>query len=255
MSDEKKIDLEILKLQAAERKAKGEFYEAMGKVQKELKTVQKTKRGYNYNYAPIEECYEQLQPVLAKHGFTLLQPLTYDAEFKALSVTSILGFKNGIELTGAAPILPQDMSNPQKVGSYVTYMRRYSGISITGLRTAEEDDDGAANVTQPSAPPTSPSQGTKTRVKANFDPKMTTPQKKKVYAVLGNIFGQNKGAQTDCLFELMGDKVRSEEGGATLSKLTVGDASKLIEKLTKIEDEKPKDFAPPPPPVDDDIPF
>lgn len=45
---------------------------------------------------------------------------------------------------------PTTESNPQKLGSFISYMRRYALASLTGL-VADEDDDGNAASQQPPA--------------------------------------------------------------------------------------------------------
>lgn len=92
-----------------------------------------------YVYADLAGVLSVVRPALAKHGIALTQCLRMDNEILMLR-TEVRGY--GAALGSEMPIMAQ-LSNPQAVGSYLTYARRYSLCSLVGV-AADDDDDGEA---------------------------------------------------------------------------------------------------------------
>lgn len=113
------------------------IYKSIGKIQRSL-VIKKDKANpfYKSKYADINNILELLYPELEKEGLTLSQPLT-TVEGKPAIKTIITDGTDTIENTAIIP----DLQDAQKMGSVITYFRRYSLVSLLGLVT-EEDDDG-----------------------------------------------------------------------------------------------------------------
>jgi len=244
-------------------KMKAEMYDAFRKFQSELETVGKSKRAYNYDYAPIEVCFPYLLPLLNKHGFCLLQPLCYSTDASQTVLRTILGYKNGLEIKGEIVLEVKDPLNAQKVGSYITYMRRYSALGMTGLTAEDEDDDGEKTVSRqypPAAQPQGHNQG-------HQPPRPNTASQARSQGdliddyVIG--FGKFKGKRLKDVGpgELSGycTWLKGQKKMSQFTKEFVEIAEKYVSSLNMAPrvDGAPKieshDFADPPP--DDDIPF
>jgi hypothetical protein len=88
---------------------------------------------FKSKYTDINSLIEQLDPILEKHKLVLLQPIREDTV-----ISEIHDIENG-ERVMSSLSLP-DISDPQKIGSAITYYRRYTLVSLLALQS--EDDDG-----------------------------------------------------------------------------------------------------------------
>lgn len=112
-----------------------ELLTAIANVKKEVGKLSKTETNpfYKSKYFDINSLIHQLEPLLEKNGLLLLQPLL-DGK-----VVSILHHIETGESVKSEIKLPE-MNDPQKLGSAITYYRRYTLQSLLGLQA--EDDDG-----------------------------------------------------------------------------------------------------------------
>lgn len=102
-----------------------------------------------YDHATLDAITEALSPVLAKHGLAFSWETTQNEAGLvrvACVLTHVLGHSERVALQAAAD--QSGSKNPiQAIGSTVTYLERYTLLAITGLATAEQDDDGAGSST------------------------------------------------------------------------------------------------------------
>jgi hypothetical protein len=92
---------------------------------------------FKSKYFDINSLLEHVEPVLQKHGLLVLQPVSGD------SVTTIItDVETGSQITSSAPLTTK--GDPQKLGSEITYLRRYTLQSLLALQ-AEDDDANAAS--------------------------------------------------------------------------------------------------------------
>ena len=113
-------------------------------LQQEIGAISKDARNpfYKSKYFDINSLIKQLQPLLKENRLLLTQPLLGNTvETKITCIDSEQVAVSILEL-------PQ-ISDPQKLGSCITYYRRYTLASLLGLQ-AEDDDGNAAsgNVSQ-----------------------------------------------------------------------------------------------------------
>lgn len=115
------------------------LYVKLLEVQKEIGAISKDSENpyFKSNYFDINKLIEEVKPVLNKHGLILLQPLTHYEGKPGLS-TMIIDSVTG-ESIETNTVLPEN-SDPQKMGSAITYFRRYALQSLLFLQA--EDDDG-----------------------------------------------------------------------------------------------------------------
>lgn len=92
---------------------------------------------YESKYFDINAMLKQLAPELVKHGLVLTQPMRNG------EVCSILTDPETGEHVESCIPLPND-NNPQKMGSAVTYYRRYTLQSLLALQALDDDGNLAA---------------------------------------------------------------------------------------------------------------
>lgn len=96
-----------------------------------------TNPAFKSKYADLSEVVEAVVPALNKAGIGVMQFPSFNGDL--VGVTTILMHESGASVTGTLHLRPSK-SDPQGVGSAVTYGRRYSLLAMTGA--APEDDDG-----------------------------------------------------------------------------------------------------------------
>lgn len=101
---------------------------------------------FKSKYASLEEVIETVRAEAGKCGLTFTQLVDFDEH--QIFVTTILMHESGECLTSRTPVLTKDNSDPQKMGSGITYAKRYGLQSAFGL-PSEDDDGNAASVPTP----------------------------------------------------------------------------------------------------------
>lgn len=102
---------------------------------------------FRSKYVSLPRLLQAVRPVLAKHGLAVVQELTpprvnaYSDTGDSLTlVTKIVSSLHSETLTLASWPIPL-LQNPQHMGSYLTYARRYSLMTALGVM-GDPDDDG-----------------------------------------------------------------------------------------------------------------
>jgi hypothetical protein len=107
---------------------------------------------YKFSYAPLDVVLEALAPGLAAGNLALMQPFDGDVMY---TIVACEGSSMTVET-----VLPA-WSDPQDLGSLLTYIRRYQLKGLFCLADQEDDDGNAASgnkatVTRKSEPPPPP---------------------------------------------------------------------------------------------------
>ena len=115
---------------------------ALAEVKKEIGTMTKDLENpfYKSRYFDINQLLEHVEPLIAKNGLLLLQPIK-----KGWVVTEIHDIKSGEFVSSEIEI--GTITDPQKVGSAITFYRRYTLQSLLGIQA--EDDDANTTVKTP----------------------------------------------------------------------------------------------------------
>ena len=92
---------------------------------------------YKSKYFDINSLIKQLNPLLLKHKLLLLQPIEDN-----MVVSRIICIESNSAVNSFLTI--PAVSDPQKLGSAITYLRRYTLSSLLGLQ-AEDDDANSAS--------------------------------------------------------------------------------------------------------------
>lgn len=147
---------------------------ALAKVQAQLPTVGKdhtakveTKTGgsYKYSYADLAAVSKAILPLLGANGLSWITRPTIAESGKFVLAYELLHI-SGDSRTGEYPLTG---GTPQEIGSAITYARRYTLCSVTGVAPEQDDDDAAAasnrqsdrgqwDDAQPAAPTVTPEQ-------------------------------------------------------------------------------------------------
>ncbi len=90
-------------------------------------------------YADLATVVAAIVPAMNKAGIAVLQSPAFDGEM--VTITTTLLHESGATVTSDLRLRPSK-SDPQGVGSAITYGRRYSLLAVAGV--APEDDDGNA---------------------------------------------------------------------------------------------------------------
>ena len=103
-------------------------------LQQEIGTISKdaTNPFYQSKYFDINSLIKQLQPLLQEHRLLLLQPIIDD-----MVLSQIICIDSN-EAVVSRLKLPE-MNDPQKLGSAITYYRRYTLGSLLGLQSVDDD--------------------------------------------------------------------------------------------------------------------
>lgn len=110
--------------------------------QKAMEAVKKaaTNPAFKTKYADLSEVVEAVVPALNNAGVGVIQTPGYDGEWVSVATTMI--HEGGSSVTSVLRLKPSK-TDPQGIGSAITYGRRYSLLAMTGA--APEDDDGNAS--------------------------------------------------------------------------------------------------------------
>lgn len=101
---------------------------------------------FKSKYASLGSITKKVFPKLAEHGFAFSVGSFVDNG--ALILDAHLIHESGDSRSAQFPITE---TNPQKVGSAVTYYRRYALAALTGIVADEDDDGNAASAPAPAA--------------------------------------------------------------------------------------------------------
>jgi len=100
-----------------------------------------TNPAFRSKYADLTSIVEAYKEELAKVGIVVMQPPSVGADGSAL-VTTILLHESGEWMASALSLKPVK-TDPQGMGSAITYARRYGAQGMLGI-TADDDDGNAA---------------------------------------------------------------------------------------------------------------
>lgn len=148
----------------------------IGKVSKDAKNP-----FFKSKYMDLATLLEAVEPLLQERGLLLTQAIE-----GMMVITKIADVSNGDALESFMQI-PDNLTDPQKIGSCITYFRRYTLKSLLAIQ--EEDDDGN-KASQPTPKPTRLTtegftylmeKGTKAEIKTALETRaMETEQKEKL---------------------------------------------------------------------------
>ena len=119
------------------------LYTKLNEVKKEIGAISKdaTNPFFKSKYFDINSLLKHVEPLLQKNGLLLLQPIIKGEVF-----SEIVDIESGESVTSSIP-LPQ-IDDPQKIGSCVSYYRRYTLQSLISLQYEDDDANSASQATK-----------------------------------------------------------------------------------------------------------
>jgi hypothetical protein len=162
-------------------KALVKFHSEMGKVSKDAKNP-----FYKNKYASLSNIIEAVNVPLNDNGLSIVQMPCNEG------LTTMLVHSSGewISSTSSTPV--KDSTDPQKLGSAITYARRYALGAILSLNI-DEDDDGQKASTPPKAQ-TAPVQKPQPKAKPELKPNTEQWSKAIKFLVDGGVISKVEGA-------------------------------------------------------------
>jgi len=120
------------------------LYQAFSKAQAKMNHATKdaTNPAFKSKYADLSAIIDATLPVLNEHGLSVVQLPTFEVHEALIDhvlITRLMHDQGGI-IEVRTPIIVRDATNPQSLGSGITYARRYALSALCCI--AQEDDDG-----------------------------------------------------------------------------------------------------------------
>ena len=106
-------------------------------VKKQIGVLKKNNKNpfFKSAYLDLNDLLNAVEPLLLDNGLILLQHVDDNKVY-----TMIIDAESEQELCNSSMVIPDNITDPQKLGSCITYFRRYTLKSL--LAIAETDDDG-----------------------------------------------------------------------------------------------------------------
>jgi len=125
-----------------------ELYTALSLAQGKVDNAKKLSKNPHFksNYADLATIWDVIREPFTSEGLSILQ-LPFEAPVGAIGLMTILCHKSGQSIGEKFFLGLKDASNPQQVGSALTYAKRYALLGLAGI--ASEDDDGNAATGRP----------------------------------------------------------------------------------------------------------
>ena len=115
------------------------FYEKLAAVKAEVGRISKDSNNpfFKSKYFDVNSLLLHVEPIIQKNGLLLLQPIQDNL------VKSVIFDTSGFSIESAI-VLPE-LNDPQKLGSAITYYRRYTLQSLLALQAEDDDANLASN--------------------------------------------------------------------------------------------------------------
>lgn len=190
-----------------------EFYKALIKAKAQFEPLHKTKTNPHFKsaYAGLDDIAAAVDAALAKNGFNVVHQVARDT-----FITTLRHVGGGY----AESVMPMPaFDNPQKMGSWITYAKRYGKAALLDL-VADEDDDGNAAAGPPAGvggrDSSRPAGGSQPGFPSNDPPPADLPGRARASAVFGKLkdeFGDEppwEGQKGQVLEDVFGTKSTKE---------------------------------------------
>ncbi len=116
------------------------IYKQLFEAKKEIGKISKDSKNpfFKSKYFDINSLLEHVEPILQKHNLLLLQPIDNN------KVSTEIWDLEEHKYVYSCIDLP-NIQDPQKLGSAITYYRRYTLQSLLGLQAEDDDGNKASN--------------------------------------------------------------------------------------------------------------
>ena len=133
------------------------LYTALVKCQTQIKVALKDSKNPHFksNYADLTSVMLACKDALAANDLAVLQLSRIHESGTPVLVTRIIHV-SGEHIEGEFPLVCKDPNDPQKLGSAVTYARRYALAAALGITADDDDGQAASSYVAPAAKPAAP---------------------------------------------------------------------------------------------------
>src|SRR6516225_4878530 len=108
-----------------------------------------------FRYAPLAGGLDIVRKTLGQHEIATVQTTAIDPAAGMVNLTTMLAHASGEWIASDWPVCPMaELGNPQRMGSALTYARRYALFTLVGI--AGEDDLDAPDLCDGSLSPSAP---------------------------------------------------------------------------------------------------
>lgn len=204
------------------------IYEKLYKVKSEIGRVAKSTKAYKYKYATLDQCHDEIDPVLEAHRLVWLTLPKSTADGRTGVQYRLVDLDSGDSIEGDC-LLPVPDPDPQKCGGAITYARRYA-LAAVGLLTEEDDDAAKASTRKPA----------RYNAKREAAKYLTDGEKAEVISACrakADIAFPDNSELADEYFKTVGKSLVENMGVPSLGEMPAG---KLEECLTFIKDYRSK---------------
>lgn len=134
------------------------LYAALVKAQSQIRNAVKdsTNPHFKSRYADLESVWDAVRDALHKNELAVLQLTDIDPSGAPLLITRVI-HTSGEHVEGRYPLVCKDMTDAQKLGSSMSYARRYALSAMLGV--IQSDDDGNAASAPKATPAPAAKQG------------------------------------------------------------------------------------------------
>jgi ERF superfamily len=156
-----------------------------------------------FRYAPLASGLDIVRKTLGQHEIAAVQTTAIDRATGVVNLTTMLAHASGEWIASDWPVCPvAEIANPQRMGTALTYARRYALFTLVGI-AGEDDLDApdlcAASPSPPTSmpdqsrvPPRSPGNGRDrgmawAKAPAIIDPEQSAVLRDRLVAEIGNI--------------------------------------------------------------------
>lgn len=117
---------------------------ALAKAQSEMEVAKNTNVNpfYRSRYSDLTSVVKASRPYLSANGLSVIQRVVTSAQGRMYLFTRLM-HSSGQWIESNMPINPPK-GDIQSIGSYMTYLKRYTYSSMVGVVSSDEDDDGEA---------------------------------------------------------------------------------------------------------------
>lgn len=149
----------------------GALNQALSKFHAEFEAVAKDGKSNRNKYATLDGILNVVRPLLAKHGLSIMQPIS------GTVVTTMLRHESGEFVAASMPYKPMSSNGTndlQNAGGGFTYIKRYALSAMLSISTEADDDGASGGVTVGKAQPATNGQQQKTTSPAQQRPPVAT---------------------------------------------------------------------------------
>jgi hypothetical protein len=118
-----------------------DLFSALAKAQAEMQMAGLSAQNpyFKTRYADLAAIVKASRPALTKYGLSIAQQIITESDGQTYLHT-LLGHISGQWIESKVRIVPPK-TDVQSLGSYITYLRRYSIAALCGIVSSDEDDD------------------------------------------------------------------------------------------------------------------